>query len=272
MSPVVLADALDESRFGGKAAQLGAALRAGLPVPAGYACPWRVVAAAAEGASTAYDAIETGYRELAAGSVVVRSSAVGEDSGAASFAGQHLTVVNVVTAAAVVDAVRAVFESAFSPAALAYRERIDSVAPVRMGVVVQRLIDPICSGVMFTRHPTTGDDERVIEAAWGLGEAVVAGLVAPDRFRMSRSGEVIEATAGFKDVAVRPTTGGGTEEVEVPADLVSRPCLGAAELAALNDLASACERAFDGAHDIEWALGRDGLFLLQRRPVTGLAG
>jgi len=270
VTPVSLEDALDESRYGGKASQLGEAVRAGLPVPSGFACSWELVAAIVEGAAEATAGVERACAAID-GPVAVRSSAVGEDSDDASFAGQHTTVINVSSVDAVLDAIRLVHGSATTDAALAYRSRVGAGAVARMGVIVQRLVDPVSAGVMFTRDPLSGADIRVIEASWGLGETVVGGLVSPDLYRVDRAGRLMEQVIGEKDVAVRASPMGGTVEVAVEADLISAPCLDAGHLRELNDLAAACERAFEGVHDIEWAIAPGGLFLLQRRPVTRLA-
>ena len=93
-------------------------------------------------------------------------------------------------------------------------------------MVVQQLVDADCAGVLFTRNPLDGADELVIEAAWGLGEAVVAGLVTPDRFRVARDGTVLERVAGAKDLAVTLAPDGGTEEVAISGERVRALCLG----------------------------------------------
>ena len=98
---------------------------------------------------------------------------------AASFAGQHLTVLNVHSIADVPGAVREVWWSANSDSAITYRQRVGLFTRPSVGVVVQALLNPDVAGVMFTEHPVTGADERLIEASWGLGEAVVAGLRRP---------------------------------------------------------------------------------------------
>jgi pyruvate,water dikinase len=139
-----------------------------------------------------------------------------------------------------------------------------------MAVVVQELVDAECSGVLFSRNPLDGSDELVIEAAWGLGEAVVAGLVTPDRFRLAPDGTVFERAAGVKDVAVRIDPAGGTRETQVPAELVRALCLDDAKLAALHALAASCDQVFDGANDLEWAFVSGRLYLLQRRTLTAL--
>src|SRR5687768_13768428 len=118
----------------------------------------------------------------------------------------------------------------------------------------------------------TGASERVIESAWGLGEAVVAGLVAPDRFRVSTDGEILERGAGRKDVMVRFATAGGTVELEVAPEDVARLSLRDPELMALHRLAEKCESVFGEAQDLEWAFENGKLYLLQSRPITRTAG
>ncbi len=120
--------------------------------------------------------------------IAVRSSAVGEDSEGASFAGQHLSVLNVATFSHLISAVAEVVQSALTPSAQSYREKLGVEGPPRMGVVLQELLNSDAAGVMFTRNPLNGAKERVIEAAWGLGEVVVAGLVIPDYYRLSPEG------------------------------------------------------------------------------------
>jgi pyruvate,water dikinase len=199
----------------------------------------------------------------------VRSSAIGEDSAEASFAGTHLSVLGVSGDEAVIEAIRAVHQSCSDAGAQAYRSKMGLDASTRMGVVVQALIDADTAGVMFTRDPLTGADQRIIEASWGLGEAVVAGLVTPDRYVLEPDGTLIEELVGEKDLAVRRTPAGGTVEEEVDPTLIDLPCLGRAELAALQELALACDRVFEStAHDIEFAFRSGALFLLQRRPIT----
>ena len=114
----------------------------------------------------------------------------------ASFAGQHLTLLNVPSADELVAALKEIWWSANSDSAITYRQRVGLFTRPSVGVVVQRLLNPDAAGVMFTLNPGTGEDERVIEASWGLGEAVVAGLVIPDHFRLDRSGRIFRADAG----------------------------------------------------------------------------
>ena len=268
MIPVPLAEATDEQLFGGKAVQLGRAVRALLPVPDGFACPWPLVEGVARD-RTGLDEIDRAFSALES-SVAVRSSAIGEDSGAASFAGLHLTVLNVRASGALELAIRAVHASATSEAALAYRVRLGIDTPPRMAIVIQRLIDPICAGVLFTRDPLTGADVSVIEASWGLGEAVVQGLVTPDRFRLGMDGGLLESVAGTKDLMLKAGPDGEVEEVPVDAERVTALCLDTRQLDALFELGRVCGRVFGGPQDVEWAIADDRLFLLQSRPITTL--
>src|SRR2546430_4742836 len=188
---VPLADAHDDTVFGSKAVGLGDATRGGLPVPPGFALSGPVVDAVASGEEDAIKAVAESVRSLAT-PFAVRSSAVGEDGADASFAGQHITLLNVPSAAEVTDAVREVWWSANSDSAITYRQKKGQFVRPSVGVVVQSLLDPDVAGVMFTQNPINGADERMIEASWGLGEAVVAGRVIPDNFRIARSGEVLD--------------------------------------------------------------------------------
>jgi pyruvate,water dikinase len=200
--------------------------------------------------------------------MAVRSSAVGEDSGNASFAGQHVTKLNA-TRATLADAVREVWESGRSPAALAYRERKGIAAPPQVGVVVQLLVDAMTAGVLFTRNPLTGDDERVIEAAWGLGEVVVSSRVTPDFYRLAADGQLIEHRAGDKDVKIVHDDEGGTKEVPVEHHLRRSPSLRHRHLQRLHALADRSHRVWGHALDLEFAFAHDDtLYLLQSRPIT----
>ena len=198
----------------------------------------------------------------------MRSSAIGEDSEGASFAGQHVTILNVRSDAQVVDAVLRVRESAHTESALAYRRTLGVDEAPRVGVVVQRMIEPDCAGVMFTRNPLNGADERVIEASWGLGESVVGGLVVPDNYALDAHGHVLRRTAGEKDIALRSAPQGGTIEEGVPDELVSALCLSDDMLARLHDLAVRCESFFGKGLDLEWSFADGTLYLLQCRPIT----
>lgn len=268
MSGTPLEQAADERRFGGKAAGLCAAVRAGLRVPQGVALEVDLVERCAAAGEHARAVCRQVFEGLGGGRIAARSSAVGEDAADASFAGQHLTRLNVTSTDALLEAVVEIHASARSDSARAYRRRLGLDGPPRIAVVVQRLIAPDSAGVLFTRNPVSGADERVVEATWGLGEAVVAGLCEPDRWRMERGGGVIEQVVGDKDVAVRPSSRGGTEEVEVAQAQRRVPCLTEVQLRSLEALAARCEAHFPGGHDVEWAFVGDELYVLQRRAIT----
>jgi pyruvate,water dikinase len=264
---VPLAKAHEVGLYGSKAVGLGEAIRLGLPVPPGIALSGDLVEAIASGDHAAVERLAKAVRGLN-GPFAVRSSAVDEDSASASFAGQHRTVLNVPTTADIPEAVREVWWSANSDSAISYRQRVGVLTRPSVGVVVQSLLDPAVAGVMFTQNPINGADERLIEASWGLGEAVVAALVVPDHFRISRDGEVLERKTGRKRIALRSAAGGGTVEEPVPPERVESCCLSDAQLGELNDLAARCEQAYGRARDIEFAFAGEKLYLLQCRAVT----
>ena len=259
--------ARETSLYGSKAVGLGDAARQGLAIPPGVALSGDLVEAVASGEDKAIEQVAKAIAALPA-PFAVRSSAVDEDGAAASFAGQHLTVLNVHSAADVPGAVREVWWSANSDAAITYRQRVGLFTRPSVGVVVQTLLNPTVAGVMFTEHPVTGADARLIEASWGLGEAVVAGLVVPDHFRLDRSGQVLERKVGRKRIAIRSLPNGGTFEQQVPPAQVNQLCLDDAQLAALGQLALQCEKVYGPRRDIEWAFQDGTLYLLQCRAVT----
>jgi pyruvate,water dikinase len=260
---------VDEPRFGGKSANLGELLAAGITVPGGFA----IAAGAGE---SAWDEVVARYAELGDETpVAVRSSAVGEDSSEATFAGQYESYLWVRGTDAVRDAVRNCWDSAASSSAAAYRERVGGDA-VSMGVTVQLMVDAAVSGVMFTCNPVSGDPSMVsINASWGLGLAVVGGEVTPDDYLVSKvTGEVVAEHVHAKTIEYLPDpAGAGTKRVDVPPERVEAPCLGPGQLTTLLDLARRVQRHFGSHQDIEWAFDHRGeLFVLQSRPVTGLQG
>jgi pyruvate,water dikinase len=264
---VPLAKARDEGVFGAKAVGLGQAARAGIPIPPGIALSGPVVEAVAAGRERAIKKVVKAARSLPR-PLAVRSSAVDEDGADASFAGQHLTLLNVRSADDLNTALGEIWWSANSDSAISYRKKVGLFTRPSIAVVVQSLLDPEVAGVMFTKNPINGSDECLIEASWGLGEVVVAGRVIPDSFRLDASGGVLERTPGVKKVAVQTLDDGGTVERDVAPDLVERLCLDDAQLAQLAALATTCERAYGPARDIEWAIAGGELYLLQCRAVT----
>lgn len=265
MSP--LPDALDPSVYGGKAALLARAHRAGLPVPDGIALGAPFVDLVVAGDPDALACLAAVF-ETVGEALAVRSSAIGEDSLFSSYAGQHLSVLNVRTQAGLIEAVRDVARSARTAGASAYRQgRGESKTP-RIAVVIQPLVVADVAGVLFTRDPVTGANELIIEAAWGLGESVVAGRVIPDRYRLGPAGAPLERRPGRKDTAVRPREDGGTIEVPVASHLVSALCLDTAALGTLFALGRRCEDTLGAGQDVEWAFARGRVMLLQSRPIT----
>jgi pyruvate, water dikinase len=205
--------------------------------------------------------------------VAVRSSAVGEDSGEATFAGQQETYLWVRGADAVCDAVRDCWASTYSAPAMTYRARMAGDRTPEMGVTVQLMVDASVSGVMFTCNPVSGDPSVVaVNASWGLGLGVVGGEVTPDEYLVSKvTGEVVRRTLSPKHVEYRPDDSGrGTVRVPVADDRQGEACLGEDDLAGLVAIARRVHEYFGCHQDVEWALGPggDGLFVVQSRPVT----
>jgi pyruvate,water dikinase len=217
------------------------------------------------------------YAELGEPPVAVRSSALGEDSREATFAGQQETYLWVRGADRVCDAVRDCWVSLYGPPAITYRSRLGEAAgEPAMGVAVQLMVDAEVSGVMFTCNPVSGDRSMVaINASWGLGLAVVGGEVTPDDYLVSKvTREIVREQVHAKEVEyVSAADGQGAVRVEVPEGRRELPCLDLAALETLVDVARRVERYFGSAQDIEWAIARGGelpssLFVLQTRPVT----
>jgi pyruvate,water dikinase len=202
--------------------------------------------------------------------VAVRSSATAEDLPGASFAGQQDTYLNVRGKAALLEAVKRCWASLWTARAMTYRARrgIDS-SMVSLAVVVQQMVAADAAGVLFTANPMTGKrDEIVINAAWGLGEAIVAGHVTPDTLILDKAtGRVNQVDIGTKDV-MTVQTDQGTVEVQVESQQRQQPVLGEAQIAELARLGSAIEAHFGAPQDVEWAMDGEGIYILQSRPVT----
>jgi len=216
--------------------------------------------------------------------VAVRSSATAEDLGELSFAGQQDTYLNVRGEAALLDAVRRCWASLWTARAIDYRTRMDiDGRTLAMGVVVQRMVDAEVSGILFTANPTTGDrSELLINASFGLGEAVVGGHVTPDTYVLDRGildrtgrddGEVglKETLIGTKTRMIIATAEQGTVTRPVPDGRRDESSLSADSLRELASLSLRAERLFDGVpQDIEWAIADGTCWLLQSRPITNL--
>lgn len=222
------------------------------------------------------DDIAAAHAELCGGAHVplaVRSSATTEDAADASFAGLQDTYLWVTDLEQTLRYVRSCWASLYSVESLNYRLRRGiPEAGVAMGVVVQKMVDARCAGVMFTRSPLTGDRSVItIEGAWGLGSAVVGGEVTPDRWVIGKiTGEIPVRDISAKLVQHVPAAGGGIEEKPVPEAQQREPCLGDAELQELRAIGRKVEKHYGRPQDIEWAVDRHTrqILLLQSRPET----
>ncbi len=219
------------------------------------------------------DRAEYALRNTHYAPVAVRSSATAEDLPEASFAGQQETYLNITGAEAVLDAVKRCWASLWTARAIGYRARQDIGAEgIALAVVVQALVPAEAAGIMFTANPVNGRrDEAVINAAWGLGEAIVGGEVTPDSYTLDKAtGEIIERQIAEKDVmTVRVDDGAATHPV--PEELRRAPVLDEAQVAALARLGARIEAFYGDPRDIEWALTDGGEFaILQARPITAL--
>ncbi|MFB9494632.1 rifamycin-inactivating phosphotransferase [Nonomuraea dietziae] len=201
----------------------------------------------------------------------VRSSATAEDLPTASFAGQQDTYLNVVGPAAILQHVSRCWASLFTERAVTYRQRngIDH-RTVGMAVVVQQMVFAQAAGILFTADPVTGDRKvATVDAGFGLGEALVSGLVNPDVFKV-RDGEVVAKTVAAKRRAIHPLPGGGTQEVVIDPQRQEQAALTDAQVVRLVQLGRRIEEHFGRPQDIEWCLVDDGFQIVQSRPITTL--
>ncbi|UWG47280.1 Phosphoenolpyruvate synthase/pyruvate phosphate dikinase [Halanaeroarchaeum sp. HSR-CO] len=299
----------DIDLVGGKGASLGEMTDAGLPVPPGFvvtAGTYRDFieetgideelfesvdvdtedsAALAEAEAHAksliletpmpdelHEEIESAYDALGDGEafVAVRSSATAEDLPDASFAGQQETYLNV-ERDDLVDRVKRCWASLFTQRAIYYRQQKGFEHDVvNIAVVVQQMVDAEKSGVMFTSHPSTGAPKVIVEAAWGLGEAVVSGSVSPDNYVVDRESEAVEdvTIADKKIMMERDPDSGETVEREVPDDHRTARVLTDDELADLVALGRRVEEHYGTPQDVEWAIVDGDVYMLQSRPIT----
>lgn len=201
----------------------------------------------------------------------VRSSATAEDLPTASFAGQQDTYLNIVGVTEILRHVSRCWASLFTERAVTYRLRngIDQ-RTVHMAVVVQRMVVPDASGILFTADPITGNRTIAsIEASFGLGEALVSGLVNADVYKV-RDGEVIDRTIGAKRLAILASPGGGTEEREIEPERREKPALTDAQAVRLVALGRRIGAHFGRPQDIEWCLAGGDFQIVQSRPITTL--
>ncbi|MCY2988427.1 MAG: PEP-utilizing enzyme [Planctomycetota bacterium] len=275
-----LGECRDISLAGGKAANLGRLIRAGFPVPDGFVITTRAYRLAQEQAAVGSvpaelpavvaEEVRLAYHAMAGGPVAIRSSATAEDTATASMAGQYETFLNIVGEASLLDAVWRCWVSLHTPRTRAYlHEQGIDPSGVAMAVLVQRLVSAEVAGVLFTTNPhPNGHREMLVEASWGLGEAVVSGQVQPDTLRLDQeTGRVLAASIADKHMQV---TAGSREDPLVEELRRRQPCLCGRDVHRLWHLGKRVAAHFGAPQDIEWAIHAGKLFVLQARPITTL--
>jgi rifampicin phosphotransferase len=201
----------------------------------------------------------------------VRSSATAEDLPTASFAGQQDTFLNVLGPAAILEHVSRCWASLFTERAVTYRLRngIDH-RQVHMAVVIQQMVVPQASGILFTADPVNGNRKvESVDASFGLGEALVSGLVNPDVFKV-RDGEIVQKIVASKQLAIEALPGGGTQHFAIDPARQAQPALTDALVVELARLGRRIEAHFGRPQDIEWCLVDDDFHIVQSRPITTL--
>ncbi|RMD82576.1 MAG: hypothetical protein D6820_03460, partial [Lentisphaerae bacterium] len=273
---VNLSQAVRKEQVGGKAVNLARLIHGGFNVPDGFVVTTTAFCHARETNhghldDSLADAISTAYRALGEPVVAVRSSATAEDLADSSMAGQYETFLNRKGIVSVLAAVEACWQSLCSERSRSYLEHqgidADSVA---MAVVVQRQVPARVAGVMFTCNPQTGDDgELVIEATWGLGEAVVSGSTQPDTLWVRKDSGMISRIHVAEKESV-PLNGGEAPGSD-PTGRHRSSCLDTKSVEELRATGRRIESYYGAPQDVEWAIDEHGeLFILQSRPITSL--
>jgi phosphohistidine swiveling domain-containing protein len=220
------------------------------------------------------EAIRGAYEELDSPvtPVAVRSSATAEDLPEASFAGQQETYLNVCGTSAVLAAVKNCWASLWTGRAIAYRNKNDiDQNSVALAVVVQEMVNADAAGILFTANPLTGNrDELLINAAWGLGEAIVGGLVSPDTILVEKASGKIQRMDVAEKTVLTVTADTGTQERPLTDARRKSPVLKAAQVSELADLARRIEAVYGRPQDIEWCRANSDFFIVQSRPITAL--
>jgi pyruvate,water dikinase len=279
----------DVEQVGGKAAHLGAMLRAGFSVPCGFVItvdaftdhfgpttdPLVKPPAPRIRPELMAEVVEAIREHLGdEPEFAVRSSSTAEDAAEASFAGQHATYY-FIPPSRIDQAIIDCWMSLWSDAALAYRRsgiaEISSGEPVRMAVIVQRMVRATRSGIAFSRDPIdAANTDCVIEATWGLGACLVDGRVNPDHVRVTEAGELKSYQVNEKQFLVTPNPSNPDARRldEVPRDQAREPALTTDEAERIANIASQLETLFEGPQDVEWAFAGEELSVLQSRPIT----
>ncbi|OZC29698.1 PEP/pyruvate-binding domain-containing protein [Gordonia polyisoprenivorans] len=270
LEPQLSAD-IDE--IGGKALGLVRLLRAGLTVPEAWVIPAEVSADDGLQQRCAHELARWWARvnaEYPGARWAVRSSAVAEDLDGASFAGVYDTILGVADQAELDAAIAQCWRAHGADRAVVYRDDRDLDGAGGIAVVLQRMLEPRCAGVMLTANPHRPfAHEIVVDASWGLGEAIVSGKVDPDHVVLDQvTGSVREHRVAHKKTET--VYDGGLVDRPVPSDRAEAACLNDPDLAALHATARQVESAIGPARDIEWALCDGSLYVLQDRPITSL--
>jgi pyruvate, water dikinase len=218
--------------------------------------------------------IAAGYEEFvrrnAIAFVAVRSSATAEDLEGASFAGLQDTYLNITGTDEVLRMVRRCWGSLFTPRVLVYRQKKGfDHASVRLAVLIQKMVDATVSGILFTRDPNTGENHMIVEAGWGLGEAIVGGEVTPDHYVIDgASQKIVHKLVSEQKVRLVRAPGGGNVREEVPAADRAAQKLPDPRLLRLVSLARLIESRYRRPMDVEWCADGEALYIVQARPVT----
>ncbi|HZY91689.1 MAG TPA: phosphoenolpyruvate synthase [Thermoplasmata archaeon] len=200
----------------------------------------------------------------------VRSSATAEDLEGASFAGLQETYLNMTGTDQVLAAIRKCWGSLFTPRVLVYRARKGfDHAQVKLAVVVQKMVDSVVSGILFTRDPNTGENHMIIEAGWGLGEAIVGGEVTPDHYVVDGATQriVLKQLSEQSFKLIRDEAGGNRRVDLEPAERKAQK-LPDEKIVKLASLARVIESHYRRPMDVEWCADDQSLFIVQARPVT----
>lgn len=206
--------------------------------------------------------------------VAVRSSATAEDLPTASFAGQQASFLNVKGEKALLESIKKCWASLFEPRAIFYRAK-HSFSDASIAVIVQKMINADKSGVIFTVDPTTGEDTVLIEATWGLGESMVGGEVSPDAYKVSKAGKIVDVRVSNKTkTRLLDYASGVTMDVATPPDKAAARVLTDDEIQRLTQCAIMLEKHYGRPQDIEFAIEKDEISIVQTRAITteGKAG
>jgi len=216
-------------------------------------------------------AVMAAFDELKAEYVAVRSSATAEDSSTASWAGELETYLNT-TKENLLDTVKKCWSSLFTPRAIFYRiEKKMAADEVAVAVVVQKMVESEIAGVAFTVHPVTKDpNSMVIEAGWGLGEAIVGGQVTPDTYTIDKTKNTISDIYQSEQEIMIDKVDGKTQEVPVPEEKKAKQKLDEAQILELAKICTKIEKDYGKPQDIEWAWESGKFYIVQSRPITTL--